>query len=47
LDIAERVRNEVGGLTIVQGPANLRDDLAAGLISARTDLITVEPEVAA
>ncbi|MEA5362579.1 FAD-dependent monooxygenase [Amycolatopsis sp., V23-08] len=39
LDLAERVRLEAGGLILVEGPAALRDDLAAGLVSARTDLI--------
>jgi hypothetical protein len=40
LDLAERVRNEVGGLIVVDGPAGLRDDLAAGLVSGRADLIS-------
>ncbi|MGK3207976.1 FAD-dependent monooxygenase [Amycolatopsis sp. MEPSY49] len=39
LDLAERVRLETGGIVLVAGPAALRDDLAAGLVSARTDLI--------
>ncbi|MEU0791080.1 FAD-dependent monooxygenase [Amycolatopsis sp. NPDC005961] len=39
LDLAERVRLEAGGIVLVEGPAALRDDLAAGLVSARTDLI--------
>ena len=40
LDLAERVRTEVGGLIVVDGPAELRDDLAAGLVSGRADLIS-------
>jgi anthraniloyl-CoA monooxygenase len=45
LDLAERVRTEAGGLIVVDGPAELRDDLAAGLVSDRADLIcfTGEP----
>jgi anthraniloyl-CoA monooxygenase len=39
LDLAERIRTEVGALTLVAGPAQWRDDLAAGLVSARTDLV--------
>ncbi|TNC29174.1 FAD-dependent monooxygenase [Amycolatopsis alkalitolerans] len=41
LDLAERVRTEVGGPVVVEGPAALRDDLAAGLVSGRTDLVTL------
>jgi 2-polyprenyl-6-methoxyphenol hydroxylase-like FAD-dependent oxidoreductase len=44
LDLAERVRTEVGGLTLVTGPAELRADLAAGLVSARTDLVELTDE---
>lgn len=40
LDLAERVRTEAGGLIVVEGPAELRDDLAAGLVSDRADLIS-------
>jgi anthraniloyl-CoA monooxygenase len=45
MDLAERVRTEVGGLIVVDGPAGLRDDLAAGLVSGRADLacFTAEP----
>ena len=39
LDLAERLRLEVGGVVSVEGPAELRDDLAAGLVSGRTDLV--------
>ncbi|RSD10263.1 FAD-dependent monooxygenase [Amycolatopsis eburnea] len=39
LDLAERVRLEAGGVILVAGPAALREDLAAGLVSARADLI--------
>jgi 2-polyprenyl-6-methoxyphenol hydroxylase-like FAD-dependent oxidoreductase len=39
LDLAERVRTEVGGLIVMEGPFGLRDDLAAGLVSGRADLI--------
>ena len=38
MDLAERVRTEAGGLIVVEGPAGLRDDLAAGLASGRIDL---------
>lgn len=44
LDLAERLRTEVGGLIVVDGPPRLRDDLAAGLVSARADLITLTEE---
>jgi anthraniloyl-CoA monooxygenase len=46
LDLAERVRLETGALTAVEGPAALRDDLAAGLLSGRTDLVTLTEETA-
>ncbi|HWD03661.1 MAG TPA: FAD-dependent monooxygenase [Amycolatopsis sp.] len=39
LDLAERVRLEAGGIVLVEGPAALREDLAAGLVSDRTDLV--------
>ncbi|BBG00955.1 MULTISPECIES: FAD-dependent monooxygenase [Pseudonocardia] len=39
LDLAERIRTEVGGLVVVDAPAGLRDDLAAALVSGRTDLV--------
>lgn len=42
LDLAERVRLEVGGLVVVAGPASSRDDLAAGLVSGRTDLVQID-----
>ncbi|MDQ4118890.1 MAG: oxidoreductase, partial [Actinomycetota bacterium] len=44
LDLAERIRTETGALTVVEGPEALRDDLAAGLVSARTDLVTLTTE---
>ena len=44
MDLAERVRTEVGGLIAVDGPAGLRDDLAAGLVSARADLVSLTEE---
>jgi anthraniloyl-CoA monooxygenase len=44
LDLAERVRTEAGGLIVVEGPAELRDDLAAGLVSDRADLICFSGE---
>ena len=44
MDLAERVRTEVGGLIVVDGPAGLRDDLAAGLVSARADLVPLTEE---
>ncbi len=47
LDLAERIRTETGALTVVDGPEALRDDLAAGLVSARTDLVSLtDPEPA-
>lgn len=46
LDLAERVRAEVGGLVVVEGPAELRADLAAGLVSARCDLVSFTEEEA-
>jgi anthraniloyl-CoA monooxygenase len=47
MDLAERVRTEVGGLIVVDGPAGLRDDLAAGLVSGRADLVSCAGEEAA
>lgn len=44
LDLAERIRTETGALTVVDGPEALRDDLAAALVSARTDLVTLTGE---
>jgi len=46
MDLAERVRTEAGGLIVVDGPAGLRDDLAAGLVSGRVDLISFTEEAA-
>jgi anthraniloyl-CoA monooxygenase len=47
MDLAERVRTEVGGLIVVDGPTELRDDLAAGLVSGRADLICLTGKEAA
>jgi anthraniloyl-CoA monooxygenase len=47
MDLAERVRTEAGGLIMVDGPAGLRDDLAAGLVSGRADLVSFTAEEAA
>ncbi len=44
LDLAERVRTEVGGLIVVDAPGGLRDDVVAGLVSARADLICFTEE---
>ncbi len=44
LDLAERVRTEVGGLIVVEAPRGLRDDVVAGLVSARADLICFTEE---
>jgi anthraniloyl-CoA monooxygenase len=44
LDLAERVRLETGVLTAVEGAAVLRDDLASGLVSGRTDLVVLTEE---
>lgn len=41
LDLAERIGLETGVPTAVEGPAALRDDLAAGLVSGRTDLVVL------
>ena len=46
MDLAERVRTEAGGLIVVEGPAGLRDDLAAGLASGRIDLACFTGEAA-
>jgi anthraniloyl-CoA monooxygenase len=46
MDLAERVRTEAGGLIVVDGPAELRDDLAAGLVSGRADLVSFTGEAA-
>lgn len=39
LDLAERLRLQLGATVIVRAPERCRADLAAGLVSARTDLI--------
>jgi 2-polyprenyl-6-methoxyphenol hydroxylase-like FAD-dependent oxidoreductase len=39
LDLAERLRTEAEGTVVVEGPPDLRDDLAAGLVSGRADLV--------
>jgi anthraniloyl-CoA monooxygenase len=44
LDLAERVRTEAGGLIVVDAPRGLRDDVVAGLVSARADLICFTEE---
>lgn len=41
LDLAERIRLERGVLTAVEGPGALREDLAAGLLSGRCDLVVI------
>jgi len=46
MDLAERVRAEAGGLIVIDGPAGLRDDLAAGLLSGRADLVCFTEEAA-
>jgi 2,4-dienoyl-CoA reductase-like NADH-dependent reductase (Old Yellow Enzyme family) len=44
LDLAERLRLEAGGTVVVEGPSELRDDLAAGLVSGRADLVAFGEE---
>ena len=44
LDLAERVRTEAGGLIVVDAPRGLCDDVVAGLVSARADLICFTEE---
>ena len=39
LDAAEQIRAKVQLSTIVTGPADVREDLALGLLSNRTDLV--------
>jgi anthraniloyl-CoA monooxygenase len=39
LDLGERLRAETGGLTVVDGPATVLDDLAAGVVAGRADLV--------
>jgi hypothetical protein len=46
MDLAERVRTEAGGLIVIDGPAGLLDDLAAGLLSGRADLVSFTEEAA-
>lgn len=46
LDLGERLRREVGGLVVVSAPESLLPDLAAGLVSGRTDLIALDKEAA-
>ncbi|MCW2722329.1 FAD-dependent monooxygenase [Pseudonocardia sp.] len=45
LDLAERLRLEAGGTVVVEGPSELRDDLAAGLVSGRADLVAFGEEL--
>lgn len=45
LDLGERLRREAGGLVVVSAPESLLPDLAAGLVSGRTDLIAFDEEV--
>lgn len=40
LDVAERLKSELGLLTSVRAPAEFITDLAAGLVCARTDLVS-------
>jgi anthraniloyl-CoA monooxygenase len=42
LDLAERLRLQLGTVVIVRAPERYREDLAAGLVSARADLIDTE-----
>ena len=44
LDLAERVRTETGKFVEVDAPAELRDDLAAGLVSGRVDRVACAGE---
>jgi hypothetical protein len=44
LDLAERVRMATGRFVEVDGPPELRDDLAAGLVSGRADRVTFTEE---
>jgi anthraniloyl-CoA monooxygenase len=44
LDLAERLRLALGATVIVRAPGRYRADLAAGLVSARTDLIDTRDE---
>lgn len=46
LDLGERIRLETGTLTAVEGSPAFRDDLAAGLVSGRTDLVALTEEAA-
>ncbi|MBW0088093.1 FAD-dependent monooxygenase [Pseudonocardia sp. KRD-184] len=41
LDLAERLRLEAGAVVTVEGPPELRDDLAAGLVSGRADRVAL------
>lgn len=41
LDVAEQIRAKVDLSTIVSGPADVREDLALGLLCNRTDLVEV------
>jgi anthraniloyl-CoA monooxygenase len=44
LDVGERLRAETGGLTVVDGPVTLLDDLAAGVVAGRADLVCPVPD---
>lgn len=45
LDLAERLRLQLGATVIVRAPEDCRADLAAGLVSARTDLIDTRDDM--
>jgi hypothetical protein len=41
LDLAERVRLEIGGIVAVEGEPEYLDDLVAGVVANRTDLVVL------
>lgn len=41
LDLGERMRRETGAVVVVEGPAQARGDLVAGVVSLRTDLVCI------
>ncbi|MDY6809902.1 MAG: FAD-dependent monooxygenase [Actinomycetota bacterium] len=45
LDLGERLRRETGAVVVVEAPAHAAGDLAAGLVSLRTDLVSITDAV--
>ncbi|MCR5979073.1 oxidoreductase [Gordonia jinghuaiqii] len=46
LDLGERARRETGAVVVVEAPRTAHDDLVAGLVSLRTDLVYIADDAA-